>query len=117
MKIDEMRKALTPEEVLPEMMVVEVDNPEQYVECKGLETANKLNELITGENHAIEHYQDVMKDQIDILADNDLEALKKMVGQMKANIIILTEMATKYDKTDVSKSAAKSLKKLLKSSK
>ena len=29
--IKDMRRALTPEEVLPNMMVVEVDDPEQYV--------------------------------------------------------------------------------------
>ena len=117
MKIEEMRKAMTPEEVLPEMMVVEVDDTKQYVERKGIETAECLSSLITAENHAVEHYQDVIKEQIDILSDKDIDELKKIIGQKKANIIILTEMASKYDDTDISKSAAKSLKKLLKSSK
>ena len=44
--IKEMRGALTPEEVLPNMMVVEVDSPEQYVEEKGLDTAAQINHLI-----------------------------------------------------------------------
>lgn len=117
MKIDEMRKAMRPEEVLPEMMVVEVDDTDQYVEKKGLETAEEVNELIKAENHAIEKYQDVLKHQLEILSDSDVEQLKKMVSQKKANMIILTEMATKYDETEVSKSAARSLKKLLKNAK
>ena len=56
--IKEMRGALTPEEVLPNMLVVDVDSPEQYVEEKGLDTAAQINHLIKEETESIEDYNE-----------------------------------------------------------
>ena len=115
--IKEMRGALTPEEVLPNMMVVDVDSPEQYVEVQGLSVAQALNHLIEDETRAISCYEGILKDNIDLLADKDIDKLKKIVSDKKANVSILQEMTTTYDEIEVDKSAAQSLKKLLKRSK
>lgn len=115
--IKEMRHALTPEEVLPNMMVVDVDSPEQYVEVQGLSVAQEVNGLISDETHAIGCYEQIIKDNIDLMSDKDIEKLKKIVSDKKANINILQEMATTYDEIEVDKSATPSLKKLLKRSK
>lgn len=115
--IKEMRGALTPEEVLPNMMVVDVDSPEQYVEAQGLSTAQALSHLIEDETKAISCYQGIIADNLDTMADKDLDKLKSIVSDKKANIAILQEMMTTYDEIEVDKSAAQSLKKLLKRSK
>lgn len=115
--IKEMRGALTPEEVLPNMMVVEVDSPEQYVEKEGLTTAQALGHLIEDENKAIGCYQGIIADNLDVMSDKDLDKLKSIVSDKKANVVILQEMMTTYDEIEVDKSAAQSLKKLLKRSK
>ena len=115
--IKEMRGALTPEEVLPNMMVVGVDSPEQYVEREGLSAAQALNHLIGDETNAISCYESIIADNLDIISDKDLDKLKSIVSDKKANIAILQEMATTYDEIEVDKSAAQSLKKLLKRSK
>lgn len=115
--IKEMRGALTPEEVLPNMMVVEVDSPEQYVEEKGLDTAAQINHLIKEETESIEDYNEMLRCNLEFLADKDIEKLKKIISDKKANIAILQEMTTTYDEIEVDKSATQSLKKLLKRSK
>lgn len=115
--IKEMRGALTPEEVLPNMMVIDVDSPEQYVEVQGLTVAQALSHLIEDETKAIACYQGIIKDNIDLLSDKDADRLKKIVSDKKANIAILQEMMTTYDEIEVDKSATQSLKKLLKRSK
>ena len=51
-----MSRALTPEEVLPNMMVVEVDDPEQYVEEKGLDVASAIACLIKEETDGVEEF-------------------------------------------------------------
>jgi len=115
--IKEMRGALTPEEVLPDMMVVDVDSPEQYVEVQGLSVAQELNHLIGCESKAISEYEELLSCNLDLLSDKDIDKLKKIVSDKKANIAILQDMATTYDEIDVDKSATQSLKKLLKRSK
>lgn len=115
--IKEMRDALAPEDVLPNMMVVEVDDPEQYVEHQGLCVAQSINELLAGEAHAIDHYEMVIKDNLDLMSDKDVSKLKDIVAQKKANITVLQEMTTTYDEIDLGKTATQSLKKLLKRSK
>lgn len=115
--IKEMRDALTPEEVLPNMMVVEVDDPEQYVEYKGLDVAAQINHLIEDETSSIGCYNYMLKDNLDLLADKDVEKIKKIISDKKANVAILQEMTTTYDEIEVDKSATQSLKKLLKRSK
>lgn len=115
--IKEMRDALTPEEVLPNMMVVEVDDPEQYVEYKGLDVAAQINHLIEDETRGIGCYNYMLKDNLDLLADKDVEKIKKIISDKKANVAILQEMTTTYDEIEVDKSATQSLKKLLKRSK
>ena len=114
--IKEMRGALTPEDVLPNMMVVDVDSPEQYVEYQGLTAAQALNHLIEDETKAISCYEGIIADNLDILSDKDLDKLKSIVSDKKANIAILQAMTTTYDEIEVDKSAAQSLKKLLKRS-
>lgn len=52
-----------------------------------------------------------------MLADKDIDKLKKIVSDKKANVSILQEMTTTYDEIEVDKSATQSLKKLLKRSK
>ena len=115
--IKDLRDALTPEEVRPNMMVVEVDSPEQYVEYQGLDVAQMINGLITDETHAIGCYEQIIKENLDLISDKDLDRLKSIVSDKKANISILQEMATTYDEIEVDKSATQSLKKLLKRSK
>lgn len=115
--IKDMRKALTPEEVLPDMMVVEVDDPEQYVEEKGLDVAGAIACLIKEETESLEHYTRTLQFNLDLLADKDVDKLKDIISEKKANIAILQEMSTTYDEIEVDKSAASSLKKLLKRSK
>lgn len=115
--IKEMRDALAPEDVLPNMMVVEVDDPEQYVEYKGLDVAEQINHLIKEETESIEDYNCTLKDNLDLLADKDIDKIKKIISDKKANIAILQEMTTTYDEIEMDKSAAQSLKKLLKRSK
>lgn len=115
--IKEMRGALTPEKVLPNMMVVEVDSPEQYVEEKGLDTAAQINHLIKEETEGIEDYNEMLRCNLEFLADKDIDKLKKIISDKKANIAILQEMTTTYDEIEVDKSATQSLKKLLKRSK
>lgn len=117
MSIKDMRDVLTPEVVLPDTLVVEMDNPEQYVEYKGLDVAQAINGLIHDETSAVGCYEQVIKDNLDVIADEDIDRLKDIVSQKKANISILQEMASTYDEIDIDKSAAKSLKKLLKGSK
>lgn len=107
----------TLEEVLPNALVVEVDDPEDYVEYKGLDVAQAINGLIHEELSSIGCIEGVLKDNLDILADKDIEKLKDIVAQKKANINILEEITTVYDEIEVDKSAAQSLKKLLKRSK
>lgn len=115
--IKEMRGALTPEEVLPNMMVVDVDSPEQYVEVQGLDTAAQINHLIKEETESIEDYNEMLRCNLEFLADKDIDKLKKIISDKKANIAILQEMMTTYDEIEVDKSATQSLKKLLKRSK
>lgn len=115
--IKEMRGALTPEEVLPNMLVVDVDSPEQYVEYQGLSVAQALSHLIGDETHEIACYEQTLKDNLDLLDDKDIEKLKKIISDKKANISILQDMTATYDEIDVDKSATQSLKKLLKRSK
>lgn len=115
--IKEMRGALAPEEVLPNMMVVEVDSPEQYVEERGLGAAAQINHLIKEETESIEDYNEMLRFNLEFLADKDIDKLKKIISDKKANIAILQEMTTTYDEIEVDKSAAQSLKKLLKRSK
>lgn len=115
--IKDMRDALTPEEVLPNMMVVEVDSPEQYVEERGLDVAGNLNHLIKEETESIKDYNEALRCNLELLADKDIDKLKKIISDKKANIAILQEMTTTYDEIEVDKSAAPSLKKLLKRSK
>lgn len=115
--IKEMRKALTPEEVLPNMMVVEVDDPEQYVEEKGLDVASAIACLIKEETEGLEHYTRMLQFNLDLLADKDVDRIKDIIADKKANMAILQEMSTTYDEIEVDKSATQSLKKLLKRSK
>ena len=115
--IKDMRDALTPEEVLPNMMVVEVDSPEQYVEERGLDVAGSLNHLIKEETESIDDYNEMLRCNLELLADKDVDKLKKIISDKKANIAILQEMTTTYDEIEVDKSATQSLKKLLKRSK
>lgn len=115
--IKEMRGAMTPEEVLPNMMVVEVDDPEQYVEEKGLDVAGEINHLIKEETESIEDYNEMLRCNLPLLADKDVDKLKKIISDKKANIAILQEMTTTYDEIDIDRSASSSLKKLLKNSK
>lgn len=115
--IKDMRRALTPEEVLPDMMVVEVDDPEQYVEEKGLDVASEIACLIKGETEGLEQMTRTLKWNLELLADKDADKLKDIIAQKKANISVLQEMSTTYDEIEVDKSATQSLKKLLKRSK
>lgn len=115
--IKDMRRALTPEEVLPDMMVVEVDDPEQYVEEKGLDVASGIACLIKGETEGLEQMTRTLKWNLELLADKDADKLKDIIAQKKANISVLQEMSTTYDEIEVDKSATQSLKKLLKRSK
>lgn len=115
--IKDMRRALTPEEVLPDMMVVEVDDPEQYVEEKGLDVAGEIACLIKGETEGLEQMTRTLKWNLELLADKDADKLKDIIAQKKANIAVLQEMSTTYDEIEVDKSATQSLKKLLKRSK
>lgn len=107
----------TLEEVLPGALVVEVDDPEGYVEYKGLDVAQSINGLIHEELSSIGCIEGVLKDNLDVLADKDIKKLKDIVAQKKANINILEEITTVYDEIEVDKSATQSLKKLLKRSK
>ena len=97
-----MRRALTPEEVLPNMMVVEVDDPEQYVK---------------EESDGVEEFTSALQSNLELLSDKDIDKLKSIIAQKKANISVLQEMSTTYDEIEVDKSATQSLKKLLKRSK
>lgn len=115
--IKDMRQALTPEEVLPNMMVVEVDDPEQYVEEKGLDVASAIACLIKGETDGVEEFTRTLQFNLDLLADKDIDKIKDIIAQKKANIAILQQMSTIYDEIEVDKSATQSLKKLLKRSK
>lgn len=115
--IKDMRDALTPEEVLPNMMVVEIDSPEQYVEEKGLDVAGQINHLIKEETESIGDYNSALRCFLDLLSDKDIEKLKQMIADKKANVTILQEMATTYDEIEIDKAAAPSLKKLLKKTK
>lgn len=115
--IKDMRRALTPEEVLPDMMVVEVDDPEQYVEEKGLDVAGAIACLIKGETDGLDQVTRTLQCNLELLSDKDIDKLKDIIAQKKANIVILQEMSTTYDEIEVDKSAAQSLKKLLKRSK
>lgn len=115
--IKEMRDVLTPEEVLPNMMVVDVDSPEQYVEKEGLSVSQALHHLIGDETNAIACYENILKENLELIADKDIEQLKKIIAEKKANINILQSMSETYDEINVDKSASKSLKKLLKRSK
>lgn len=115
--IKDMRRALTPEEVLPNMMVVEVDDPEQYVEEKGLDVASAIACLIKEETDGVEEFTRALQSNLELLSDKDIEKLKSIIAQKKANISVLQEMSTTYDEIEVDKSATQSLKKLLKRSK
>lgn len=115
--IKDMRRALTPEEVLPNMMVVEVDDPEQYVEEKGLDVARVITYLIKEETNGVEEFTRVLQSNLEFLSDKDIDKLKNIIAQKKANISVLQEMSTTYDEIEVDKSATQSLKKLLKRSK
>lgn len=115
--IKDMRQALTPEEVLPNMMVVEVDDPEQYVEEKGLDVAGAIACLIKEETEGLEHFTRTLQFNLELLSDKDIDKLKGIIAQKKANLSILQQMSTTYDEIDVDKSATQSLKKLLKRSK
>lgn len=115
--IKDMRDALTPEEVLPNMMVVEVDDPEQYVESKGLDVAGAIACLIKAETESVEAYTRTLQWNLELLSDKDIDRLKDIISEKKANIAILQEMSTTYDEIEVDKTASSSLKKLLKRSK
>lgn len=115
--IKDMRRALTPEEVLPNMMVVEVDDPEQYVEEKGLDVASAIACLIKEESDGVEEFTSALQFNLELLSDKDIDKLKSIISQKKANISVLQEMSTTYDEIEVDKSATQSLKKLLKRSK
>lgn len=115
--IKDMRNALTPEEVLPNMMVVEVEDPEQYVEAKGLDVAGEIACLIKAETESIEVFTRILQCNLDLLSDKDIEKLKGIISDKKANIAVLQDMSTTYDEIDIDKSASSSLKKLLKRSK
>lgn len=115
--IKDMRRALTPEEVLPNMMVVEVDDPEQYVEEKGLNVAGEIACLIKEETDGVEEFTRTLQFNFELLSDKDIDKLKNIIAQKKANISVLQEMSTAYDEIEVDKSATQSLKKLLKRSK
>lgn len=115
--IKDMRRALTPEEVLPNMMVVEVDDPEQYVEEKGLDVASAIACLIKEETDGVEEFTRTLQFNLELLSDKDIDKLKNIISQKKANITVLQEMSTTYDEIEVDKSATQSLKKLLKRSK
>lgn len=115
--IKEMRKALTPEEVLPNMMVVEVDDPEQYVEEKGLDVASAIACLARSELESIDQYTRTLQWNLEFLTEEDIKKLKDIIAGKKANVAVLQEMSTTYDEIDVDKSATSSLKKLLKGSK
>lgn len=113
--IKEVRDAIAPE--LPNMMVVAVDSPEQYVDYQGLTVAQSINGLIHDITSLIGCTEQVIKENIDLMADKDIDTLKKIVSGAKADMLSLQEMSSTYDDIDVDKSAAKSLKKLLKGSK
>lgn len=115
--IKDMRRALTPEEVLPNMMVVEVDDPEQYVEERGLDVASAIACLIKEETEGLEQVTRTLQWNLELLSDKDINKLKDIIAQKKANISVLQEMSTTYDEIEVDKSATQSLKKLLKRSK
>lgn len=116
MSIKDMREVLT-EEVLPDTLIIEADSPEDYVEYKGLDVAQAINGLIHDETNAVGCYEEVIKKNLDVLADKDIDRLKDIVAQKKANIAILQELATTYDEIELDRTAAQSLKKLLKRSK
>ena len=101
-------------EQLPDMLVVPVEDEDQYVEKVGLDTAATITELAAGEAHGVERLQRVLAENLDLLSDKDADTIKGIIAEKKANQIKFTEMANKYDETGVSKSARKSLNKLLK---
>lgn len=110
--IKEMRDVLVPD--LPNMLVVGVDSPEQYVEYEGLGVAQDINCLINDEQGSVSHFENVIRENLDLISDKDIDKLKKIVSAKKANIAILQDMVTTYDEIDIDKSAKSSLKKLLK---
>ena len=76
-----------------------------------------LYHLIKEETESIEDYNEMLRCNLEFLSDKDIDKLKKIISDKKANIAILQEMTTTYDEIEVDKSATQSLKKLLKRSK
>lgn len=110
--IKETRNTL--EDALPNMMVVECDDPEQYVESKGLDVAACLTSMIQEETESIKNMTTQLRWNLSFLSDKDIEKIKDIISQKKAIINILQSMVQTYDEIKVDKSAASSLKKLLK---
>lgn len=103
--------------LLPEMLVIPAESEEDYVEKMGLSVAESLNFALQRESEAISGLNCMLEQNIDLMADSDVDKIKKIISQKKANVAILQEMTTTYDEIEVDKSAAPALKKLLKRSK
>ena len=113
MKNDIKELRPSPEDVLPNMLVVECEDPEQYVEQKGLDVASEITSISTDISLLTNRISRSLKDNLSIIADKDIDRIKEIASQLKAMSITLTEMATTYDEIPVYKTASKSLKKLL----
>lgn len=110
---NDIKEMLGPEDVLPNMLVVECEDPEQYVEQKGLDVASEITNISTEISRLTNHINHALKENLSIIADKDIDRIKEMSSQLKAMTVTLTEMATTYDEIPVYKTATKSLKKLL----
>lgn len=101
--------------VMPEEIVVGVESsPEEFVEKEGLNVARSLLSYSADLTHGASHLDSIISENVELLGDDDIKALKEIVGELKAQSIKVQQIATTYDEAEVSSSARKALKKLLK---
>ena len=100
--------------VLPSEIVVGVEtDPESIVESQGMTVAHSLLRESAELTQDAASLDTLIGVNADLLADEDIKALKGVVSELKAAALTVQSLASTYDEAEMSDSARKAIKKLL----
>lgn len=102
-------------DAMPDEIVVGVEcSPEDMVEKEGMSVAKSILRHSAGLTHSAAEINGLIEENAELLAEEDIKALKEVTGELKALSLKVQSLAATYDEAEMSTSARKALKKLLK---
>ena len=102
-------------DVMPDEIVVGIEgSPEDMIEREGMEVSKHILHASANLTHDAAEINNLIEENVELLGEEDIKTLKEVSGELKALSIKVQALATTYDEAEISNSARKALKKLLK---